>query len=287
MTAEDNRSVKMGATSNPNTTSRLAALQERKKTIEETLAERNKELKQLCIQEAELTGIMPLEIPLEPGESPPTFRRRVGTAYQLSQNLINNLNNKEESITALELQKQIQANMAEAALGLANEPHISKTLRRRHRMQYQYHKQQYSVLEDKLMFLKSQTQTTTQQPSPQQQKQKKKPRPVDQEDTVSIGNDTFGKTVLRHSMRSLQHPSMSDTNSEQRYSVDHQRLAYRSSADNPIMDTGPIFLRNDDILTNGVYRLSINGYKNYMERLVSCFMCFILICMFSTVIYRD
>lgn len=69
---------------------------------------------------------MPLEIPLEPGESPPSFRRRVGTAYQLSQNLINSLNNKDESITALELEKQIQANMAEAALGLANEPNISK-----------------------------------------------------------------------------------------------------------------------------------------------------------------
>lgn len=69
---------------------------------------------------------MPPEIPLEPGESPPTFRRRIGTAYQLSQNLINNLSNKEESIPDLELQKQIQANMAEAALGLANEPNISK-----------------------------------------------------------------------------------------------------------------------------------------------------------------
>lgn len=79
-----------------------------------------------CPKEAELTGIMPLEIPLEPGESPPSFRRRVGTAYQLSQNLINNLNNKDESIAALELEKQIQANMAEAALGLANEPNISK-----------------------------------------------------------------------------------------------------------------------------------------------------------------
>lgn len=39
----------MGATSNPNA-ARLAALQERKKSIEDTLAERNKELKQLCIQ---------------------------------------------------------------------------------------------------------------------------------------------------------------------------------------------------------------------------------------------
>lgn len=39
----------MGATSNPNA-ARLAALQERKKAIEESLAERNKELRQLCIQ---------------------------------------------------------------------------------------------------------------------------------------------------------------------------------------------------------------------------------------------
>lgn len=45
----DDKSVKMGATSNPNA-ARLAALQERKKAIEESLAERNKELRQLCIQ---------------------------------------------------------------------------------------------------------------------------------------------------------------------------------------------------------------------------------------------
>lgn len=78
------------------------------------------------LQEAELTGIMPPEIPLEPGEAAPTFRRRVGTAYQLPQNLLNSLNNKDELITALEIEKQLQASLAEAALGLANEPNISK-----------------------------------------------------------------------------------------------------------------------------------------------------------------
>lgn len=69
---------------------------------------------------------MPTEIPLEPGESPPVFRRRVGTSFQLPQNLINNLNNEEESIASLELNMQVQANMAEAALSLANESNISK-----------------------------------------------------------------------------------------------------------------------------------------------------------------
>jgi hypothetical protein len=39
----------MGATGNPNIT-RLATLQERKKTIEESLAKCNQELKQICLQ---------------------------------------------------------------------------------------------------------------------------------------------------------------------------------------------------------------------------------------------
>lgn len=115
----------MGASSNPNA-ARLATLQERKKTIEETLAKRNQELKQLCVQEAELTGIMPPEIPLEPGESPPSFRRRIGTSFQLPQNLINNLGNEEESISKLELEMQIQAKLADAAFLLADERNISK-----------------------------------------------------------------------------------------------------------------------------------------------------------------
>lgn len=65
-------------------------------------------------------------MPLEPGESPPLIRRRVGTTYQLPENLIKNANNKDESVTDLELQIQLHANMAEAALGLANEQNISK-----------------------------------------------------------------------------------------------------------------------------------------------------------------
>lgn len=118
-------SSKMGASSNPNA-SRLSALHERKKVIEETLAKRNQELKQLCIQEAELTGILPPEIPLEPGESPPTFRRRIGTSFQLPQNLLNNINNEEESIAKLELEMQVQSKLADAAFLLADERNISK-----------------------------------------------------------------------------------------------------------------------------------------------------------------
>jgi hypothetical protein len=58
--------------------------------LEAKLNDRNRELKQLCIQEAELTGVLPPETPLEPGEFPPAFRRRVGTAFTYPENLINN-----------------------------------------------------------------------------------------------------------------------------------------------------------------------------------------------------
>lgn len=135
----------MGASNNSNT-ERIPVLQERKEHLEETLAKRKQELRQLCIQvptylldnlstlmeiwrmfqEAELTGVMPTELPLEPGESPPLFRRRVGTTFQLPQNLINNLSNEDESVSSLELNMKVQANMAEAALSLANEANISK-----------------------------------------------------------------------------------------------------------------------------------------------------------------
>lgn len=75
----------------------VASLQSRKESLEAKLKEKNEELKQLCIQEAELTGVLPPEIPLEAGESPPVFRRRVGTAFTYPENLINKLKSKEAS----------------------------------------------------------------------------------------------------------------------------------------------------------------------------------------------
>lgn len=47
--AQDSKIIKMGASSNVNV-ARITALQERKKQIEDTLAKRNQELRQLCIQ---------------------------------------------------------------------------------------------------------------------------------------------------------------------------------------------------------------------------------------------
>lgn len=264
---EETKSLKMGASSNPNS-AKIATLQERKKQIEEKLAKHNQELRELCIKEAELTGSMPIEYPLEPGETTPSFRRRIGTAFQLPQNLINN-NSKEQEINDIELEMQIFAKMAEAALGLANENNGNKTVRRKHMAEYQQHKLKYSELEEKMQFLKTHIQKPQfKLPSPNNQpKQKKKPRPLDQDtDTVSMSiENPFGKTVLRHSLRSLQHPVVMETN-DLRYSVQsHPKLIYKGSDSSSLNENMAHYIRHDDALSGGLHRLSLNGFKNYVD----------------------
>ena len=65
-----------------------SALKARKLALEEVLHKKTEELKSLCLKEAELTGELPMETPLTPGEPLPQIRRRVGTAFTLSPNII-------------------------------------------------------------------------------------------------------------------------------------------------------------------------------------------------------
>lgn len=82
-------------------TNRLQWLRQRRDTLQEKLVQKNKELKKVCIEEAELTGVLPPEIPLEPGESPPTFHKRNGTNINHSQNLINKRKTAVGSVSSL------------------------------------------------------------------------------------------------------------------------------------------------------------------------------------------
>lgn len=149
----------------------VASLQSRKEALESKLREKTAELKSVCIQEAELTGVLPPETPLEPGESPPVFRRRVGTAFTYPENLINKLKSKEEeSLATLELECKIQTGIAEAALGLANDGTASKCVRRKHRLVYQQSQRRLLELEARLNLLRQTNRG-------HQLKQRKKPRP--------------------------------------------------------------------------------------------------------------
>lgn len=160
----------------------VATLQSRKEALEAKIHEKNEELKKLCLQEADLTGVIPPEIPLEPGEPPPSVRRRVGTSFSFPQNLINNLKDADnESLNALELECKVQMNIAEAALALANDTTANKAVRRKHRLMYRQSQRRLMELETRLNLLRQ----GKSQAKPQQVK--KKPRP----NTTAIENMEF------------------------------------------------------------------------------------------------
>lgn len=161
--------------------SMVATLQSRKEALEAKLCEKTLELKDLCIQEAELTGILPPETPIEPGEKPPVFKRRIGTTFTYPENLISKLKSREEEeLAKLELEYKIQTSIAEAALGLANDCNASKSIRRKHRLEYQQSQRRLSELETRLNVLRQSIKTNS------QLKQRKKPRPPLNVDTDCV-----------------------------------------------------------------------------------------------------
>ncbi|XP_021334040.2 coiled-coil domain-containing protein 120 isoform X2 [Danio rerio] len=72
---------------------RMVELQERRRSLQSLLNTRLAELKRLCLQEAELTGEVPHEYPLESGEKAPHVRRRAGLSRSSSKH---NTKNEEE-----------------------------------------------------------------------------------------------------------------------------------------------------------------------------------------------
>uniref|UniRef100_A0A673HKV8 FERM domain-containing protein 4A-like n=1 Tax=Sinocyclocheilus rhinocerous TaxID=307959 RepID=A0A673HKV8_9TELE len=114
----------------------LAALRARQEALEETLKKRIEELKSICIREAELTGKLPKEYPLDPGEEPPTIRRKIGTAFKLDEQKILP-RGEEEELERLEREFAIQSQITEAARRLASDPHISsKKLKKQRKTSY-------------------------------------------------------------------------------------------------------------------------------------------------------
>ncbi|KAM3617495.1 uncharacterized protein V6R79_006937 [Siganus canaliculatus] len=61
---------------------RMAELQERRRSLQALLSARLAELRHICLQEAELTGAVSRDFPLEAGENPPCVRRRGGASRQ-------------------------------------------------------------------------------------------------------------------------------------------------------------------------------------------------------------
>lgn len=91
------------------------------------------------------------------------------------------------------------------------------------------------------------------------------------DDSVSMNinvqcTEPFEKSILRHSMRSLQHSYTGEGSIDERHVIPHQKLSYRNSEGSPQTDIGAPFIRPEESMVSGIYRLSLNGYKTYMER---------------------
>ncbi|KAB0384279.1 hypothetical protein FD755_006196 [Muntiacus reevesi] len=86
-------------------------------------------------QSKELTGKLPVEYPLDPGEEPPIVRRRIGTAFKLDEQKI--LPKGEEAeLERLEREFAIQSQITEAARRLASDPNVSKKLKKQRKTSY-------------------------------------------------------------------------------------------------------------------------------------------------------
>ncbi|XP_061840927.1 FERM domain-containing protein 4B isoform X3 [Nerophis lumbriciformis] len=109
---------------------KLTELRKKEQEIQDILAKKTKELKKICLREAELTGKLPKEYPLSSDERPPLVRRRVGTAFKLDDLFPYN---EDPFLRNLESRFALQRKIVEAAKKLANEPELGKTVKKKRR----------------------------------------------------------------------------------------------------------------------------------------------------------
>lgn len=117
---------------------RLRGLLDRQRALQEALSLKLQELRKVCLQEAELTGQLPPECPLEPGEQPQLVRRRPQAARTYPPPHPNAAHHslcpaEELALEALEREVSVQQQIAAAARRLALAPELSAEQWRRRR----------------------------------------------------------------------------------------------------------------------------------------------------------
>ncbi|XP_014649637.1 PREDICTED: uncharacterized protein C1orf106 homolog isoform X1 [Ceratotherium simum simum] len=106
------------------------AVRKQQQALEERLEACLEELRRLCLREAELTGILPAEYPLRPGEKAPKVRRRIGAAYKLDEQALH----REDPLSSLEWELALQLQIAEAARRLCREENVGRQARRQRKL---------------------------------------------------------------------------------------------------------------------------------------------------------
>ncbi|XP_013991861.1 FERM domain-containing protein 4B isoform X1 [Salmo salar] len=126
---------------------KISELKKKEQEIQDVLTQKTKELKKICLREAELTGKLPKEYPLSAGERPPQVRRRVGTAFKLDDLFPYN---EDPYLRNLESRFALQRKIVEAAKKLASEAEICKTVKRKRRRNCQDAMRKLQQVEDEM-----------------------------------------------------------------------------------------------------------------------------------------
>ncbi|KAM3914584.1 FERM domain-containing protein 4B isoform 1-T1 [Leptodactylus fuscus] len=113
---------------------KIQELKKKEKDLQDVLLKKIEELKKICMREAELTGKLPTEYPLNPGEKPPNIRRRMGTSFKLDDNILHG--EEESDLQNLEHKFLIQQQMVEATKKLLMEPDLAKNVKRKRKQDY-------------------------------------------------------------------------------------------------------------------------------------------------------
>ncbi|XP_063792148.1 coiled-coil domain-containing protein 120 [Pseudophryne corroboree] len=115
----------------------ISELAEKQRDLQESLRQKVNELRRLCLQEAELTGQVPPEYPLEYGERPPNVARRQ-RAFRMSAAAVSRA--EEVQLERLERDFALQLQMAEAArkLSVAAEQSAELTVEQRRKRRLVY-----------------------------------------------------------------------------------------------------------------------------------------------------
>ncbi|XP_043933836.1 FERM domain-containing protein 4B isoform X2 [Protopterus annectens] len=113
---------------------KLAKLKKKEAALQELLAQKLEELKQICLREAELTGKVPKEYPLGDREKLPQIRRRIGTTFKLDDSLLES--EEDPQLQSLENSFAIQQKLVEAAKKLLSEPDLCKNVKKKRKHDY-------------------------------------------------------------------------------------------------------------------------------------------------------
>uniref|UniRef100_A0A3Q3WDW3 FERM domain-containing protein n=1 Tax=Mola mola TaxID=94237 RepID=A0A3Q3WDW3_MOLML len=112
---------------------KLSELRKKGQEIQDILAKKTKELKKICLREAELTGKLPKEYPLSSGERPPQVRRRVVNHTVALTDMLLPKDKQDPFLRNLESRFALQQKIVEAAKKLANESELCKTVKKKRR----------------------------------------------------------------------------------------------------------------------------------------------------------